>query len=72
MEQILINYLANATWQFPLLAGAAWLFIRIAKFGPQTSIASGLPSSHWLWACHSAESAQTFLPRCQGSAAHAT
>jgi beta-lactamase regulating signal transducer with metallopeptidase domain len=36
MEHILIDYLANATWQIPLLAGAAWLFIRLAKFGPQT------------------------------------
>jgi beta-lactamase regulating signal transducer with metallopeptidase domain len=36
MEQILMDYLANATWQIPLLAGAAWLFIRLAKFGPQT------------------------------------
>ncbi|MGB8481641.1 MAG: M56 family metallopeptidase [Acidobacteriaceae bacterium] len=35
MEQILIDYLANATWQIPLLAAGAWLFIRIGKFGPR-------------------------------------
>jgi len=52
MEQILIDYLANATWQIPLLAGGAWLFIRIGKFGPRTqhciwltvlALAVGLP-----------------------------
>jgi beta-lactamase regulating signal transducer with metallopeptidase domain len=35
MEQILIDYLTNATWQIVLLAGAGWLFIRIGKFGPR-------------------------------------
>ena len=52
MEQILIDYLANATWQIPLLAGGAWLFIRLGKFGPRTqhciwlavlALAVGLP-----------------------------
>ena len=52
MEQILIDYLTNATWQIPLLAGGAWLFIRIGKFGPRTqhciwlavlALAIGLP-----------------------------
>ena len=52
MEQILIDYLTNATWQIPLLAGGAWLFIRIGKFGPRTqhsvwlavlALAVGLP-----------------------------
>jgi hypothetical protein len=62
MEQILMDYLANATWQIPLLAGAAWLFIRLAKFGPQTSIASGSPSSVSAWGYRSAEFERTFLP----------
>ena len=35
MEKILIEYLTNATWQIPLLAGGAWLFIRVGKFGPR-------------------------------------
>ncbi|MGB7197894.1 MAG: M56 family metallopeptidase, partial [Acidobacteriaceae bacterium] len=52
MEQTLIDYLTNATWQIPLLAGGAWLFIRIGKFGPRTqhciwlvvlALAVGLP-----------------------------
>src|ERR1035437_1494713 len=52
MEQILIDHLTNATWQIPLLAGGAWLFIRIGKFGPRTqhciwltvlALAVGLP-----------------------------
>jgi beta-lactamase regulating signal transducer with metallopeptidase domain len=52
MERILIDYLTNATWQIPLLAGGAWLFIRIGKFGPRTqhciwlavlALAVGLP-----------------------------
>ena len=41
MEQNLVDYLTNATWQIPLLAGGAWLFIRIGKFGPRTQ--------HSLW-----------------------
>ena len=36
MEQFLVDYLANATWQIPLLAAGAWLFIRAGKFGPRT------------------------------------
>ncbi|MGC1870839.1 MAG: M56 family metallopeptidase, partial [Acidobacteriaceae bacterium] len=52
MEQILIDYLTNAAWQIPLLAGGAWLFIRIGKLGPRTqhciwlvalALAIGLP-----------------------------
>ncbi len=52
MEQILIDYLANATWQIPLLTGGAWLFIRLGKFGPRAqhaiwlvvlALAVGLP-----------------------------
>ncbi len=52
MEQILIDYLTNAGWQIPLLAGGAWLFIRMGKFGPRTqhgiwltvlALAVGLP-----------------------------
>ena len=52
MEQTLIDYLTNATWQIPLLAGGAWLFIRIGKFGPRVqhgiwlavlALAVGLP-----------------------------
>ena len=41
MEQNLVDYVTNATWQIPLLAGGAWLFIRIGKFGPRTQ--------HSLW-----------------------
>ncbi|MGO8719919.1 MAG: M56 family metallopeptidase [Acidobacteriaceae bacterium] len=36
MEQILMEYIVNATWQIPLLAAAAWVFIRLGRFGPQT------------------------------------
>ena len=36
MEHILLNYLANAAWQVPLLAVAAWFFIRLGRFAPQT------------------------------------
>ena len=41
MEQSVIDYLTNATWQIALLAGGAWVFIRIGKFGPRTQ--------HCLW-----------------------
>ncbi|MES2221359.1 MAG: M56 family metallopeptidase [Acidobacteriota bacterium] len=52
MEQILLDSLTNAAWQIPLLAGGAWLFIRIGNFGPRTqhcmwltvlALAVGLP-----------------------------
>jgi beta-lactamase regulating signal transducer with metallopeptidase domain len=52
MEQSLIDYLTNASWQIPLLAGGAWVFIRAGKFGPRTqhciwlvvlALAVGLP-----------------------------
>jgi len=52
MEQSLIDYITNATWQIPLLAGGAWLFIRIGRFWPRTqhciwivvlALAVGLP-----------------------------
>ena len=36
MEQILMEYIVNAAWQIPLLTAAAWLFLRLGKFGPQT------------------------------------
>ncbi len=41
MEQILIDYLTNATWQIAVLAGGAWLFIRVGKFGPR--------AQHCIW-----------------------
>jgi beta-lactamase regulating signal transducer with metallopeptidase domain len=36
MEQTLAEYVVNAVWQVPLLAGGAWLLLRVAKPGPQT------------------------------------
>jgi beta-lactamase regulating signal transducer with metallopeptidase domain len=34
MERAVIEYLANAFWQLPLLAGGAWLLLRMTKMGP--------------------------------------
>ncbi|HEV2464929.1 MAG TPA: M56 family metallopeptidase [Acidobacteriaceae bacterium] len=34
MEQISIEYLANALWQLPLLAGGAWLLLSLWKASP--------------------------------------
>ena len=36
MEQSLAEYVVNALWQVPLLAGGGWLLLRVAKPGPQT------------------------------------
>lgn len=36
MERILIEYLANALWQLPLLAGGAWLLLYVWKPSPAT------------------------------------
>jgi hypothetical protein len=35
MERALAEYIVNALWQVPLLAGGAWLLIRVARPGPQ-------------------------------------
>ena len=34
MEQALIEYIANSLWQVPLLAGGAWLLLRMVRPGP--------------------------------------
>jgi beta-lactamase regulating signal transducer with metallopeptidase domain/polyhydroxyalkanoate synthesis regulator phasin len=36
MEQALIEYAINALWQVPLLAGSAWLLLRMVKPAPVT------------------------------------
>ncbi len=36
MQRALIEYIVNALWQIPLLAGAAWLLLRVVKPGPRT------------------------------------
>ncbi len=36
MEHALIEYLANALWQIPLLAAGAWLLLAAGRPGPQT------------------------------------
>ncbi len=41
MERTLIEYLANSIWQVPLLAGSAWLAIRVGRPGPR--------AQHWAW-----------------------
>ena len=41
MEHALLEYLANALWQIPLLAAGAWLLIRATKPGPLMQ--------HYLW-----------------------
>jgi beta-lactamase regulating signal transducer with metallopeptidase domain len=41
MERMLLEYLANSIWQVPLLAGSAWLAIRIGRPGPRLQ--------HWAW-----------------------
>jgi beta-lactamase regulating signal transducer with metallopeptidase domain len=35
MERAVIEYIANALWQVPLLAGGAWLFVWAVKPGPR-------------------------------------
>jgi beta-lactamase regulating signal transducer with metallopeptidase domain len=41
MERALIEYIANALWQIPLLAACAWSLLRVMKAGPATQ--------HYLW-----------------------
>jgi beta-lactamase regulating signal transducer with metallopeptidase domain len=41
MERMLLEYLANSIWQVPLLAGSAWLAIRVGRPGPR--------AQHWAW-----------------------
>ncbi len=36
MQQTLIEYLLNALWQLPLLAGSAWLLVRLLRPTPRT------------------------------------
>ncbi len=35
MERAIAEYIVNALWQVPLLAGGAWLLLRMARPGPQ-------------------------------------
>lgn len=35
MERALAEYLVNALWQLPVLAGGAWLFVRLAQPSPR-------------------------------------
>ncbi len=41
MERALIEYIANALWQIPLLAAGGWSLLRVMKAGPATQ--------HYLW-----------------------
>ena len=36
MERALIEYVVNALWQVPLLAGSAWLLLRMVRPAPVT------------------------------------
>ena len=36
MERALIEYAINALWQVPLLAGSAWLLLRMVRPAPLT------------------------------------
>src|ERR1700677_2933590 len=36
MERAVVEYIANALWQIPLLAGGAWLFLWAVRPGPRT------------------------------------
>jgi hypothetical protein len=36
MERVLLEYLANALWQLPVLATGAWILLRLVKPGPRT------------------------------------
>src|SRR6266853_1778977 len=36
MEQAMLEYLANALWQLPVLAAGAWSLLWLTKPGPQT------------------------------------
>jgi beta-lactamase regulating signal transducer with metallopeptidase domain len=42
MERALAEYLVNALWQVPLLAGGAWLLVRVVRPGPQIQHATWL------------------------------
>ena len=41
IERVLLEYLANALWQIPLLAGGAWIFLWMV--GPRPWV------QHWVW-----------------------
>jgi len=41
VEQMLVEYAANAAWQLPLLAAGAWLLVRVAK--------PGVAAQHRIW-----------------------
>src|SRR5437879_12452091 len=36
MERAMLEYLANALWQLPVLAAGAWVLLWLMKPGPQT------------------------------------
>jgi len=36
IERAVVEYIANALWQVPLLAGGAWLFLWAVRPGPRT------------------------------------
>ena len=36
MERAMLEYLANALWQLPVLAAGAWTLLWLMKPGPQT------------------------------------
>ncbi|MFZ0663357.1 MAG: M56 family metallopeptidase, partial [Acidobacteriaceae bacterium] len=41
MERVVVEYLANALWQLPVLAAGAWLLLRMWEPGPA--------AQHWIW-----------------------
>ena len=43
LQQVLVDYLLNATWQIPLIVLAAWSALRLAK--PRSRPISMAPSS---------------------------
>src|SRR4051794_41647180 len=36
MERAMLEYLANALWQLPVLAGGTWALLSLMKAGPRT------------------------------------
>ncbi len=40
MERAILEYLANALWQLPVLAAGAWVLLWLMKPGPQTQYKS--------------------------------
>lgn len=60
MERVLVEYLANSLWQVPLLAGAAWLLLCIARPEPR--------AQHWMWLA--VLFVAVVLPMCRIQRAH--